>query len=103
MLINHGMGFWNEFIGDNYVHRAQGRHGDRGTFDYYLLQIAQGMFPWTGVIAAASLAQLRRLVGDDGRTVTLRPLGPTSLQESGPAPATAVRPPDGRSGPGIRS
>ena len=36
MLIRHGMGFWNEFIGDNYVHRAGGRHGDRGTFEYYL-------------------------------------------------------------------
>ena len=30
------------------------------------------------------------VVGDDGRTVTLRPVGPTSLQDSGPAPATAV-------------
>ena len=37
-----------ELIGDNYVHCAQGRHGDRGTFEYYLQQITVGMFPWTG-------------------------------------------------------
>ena len=36
MLIRHGAPFWSEFIGDNYVHRAAGRHGDRGTFEYYL-------------------------------------------------------------------
>ena len=68
MLIKHGMGFWNEFIGDNYVHRAAGRHGDRGTFDYYILQIGQGMFPWTGFVAAGVLAALGRMRGSDGRT-----------------------------------
>lgn len=67
MLIRHGMGFWNEFIGDNYVHRAAGRHGDRGTFEYYLTQIAHGMFPWTGVVAAATLTSLRKLAAGDGR------------------------------------
>ena len=61
MLIRHGMGFWNEFIGDNYVHRAAGRHGDRGTFEYYFQQIGIGMFPWTGVIAAAVIATLGKL------------------------------------------
>jgi 4-amino-4-deoxy-L-arabinose transferase-like glycosyltransferase len=61
MLIRHGMGFWNEFIGDNYVHRAAGRHGDRGTFEYYLLQIGHGMFPWSGVVPAAVLVAMGKL------------------------------------------
>jgi 4-amino-4-deoxy-L-arabinose transferase-like glycosyltransferase len=67
MLIKHGMGFWNEFIGDNYVHRAAGRHGDRGTFEYYVLQIGHGMYPWTGFIAASLVAALARLRGNDQR------------------------------------
>ncbi len=65
MLVKHGMGFWNEFIGDNYVHRAAGRHGDRGTFEYYILQIGQGMFPWTAFVAAGLLTALARMKGDD--------------------------------------
>ncbi len=63
MLIRHGTGFWNEFIGDNYVHRAAGRHGDRGTFEYYILQVGHGMFPWTGFVAASLVASLARLRG----------------------------------------
>ena len=58
MLARHGMPFWMELIGDNYVHRAQGRHGDRGTFEYYLQQIAVGMFPWSGVVACGWLGRL---------------------------------------------
>ena len=44
--------FWKEFIGDNYVHRAQGRHGDRGTFEYYIQYLGYGMFPWSGIATA---------------------------------------------------
>jgi 4-amino-4-deoxy-L-arabinose transferase-like glycosyltransferase len=55
MLVRHGMGFWNEFIGDNYVHRAGGRHGDRGLFDYY--------FAWLGSGASC------RSAGSSGATV----------------------------------
>jgi hypothetical protein len=49
MLIRHGAPFWMEFIGDNYVHRAQGRHGDRGSFEYYIQYLGYGMFPWSGI------------------------------------------------------
>src|SRR5439155_109469 len=52
------------------VHRVAGRHGDRGTFEYYLLQIGHGMYPWTGFVGAAivsSLAKLRRPTQSDGR------------------------------------
>ena len=56
MLIRHGKPFWNEFIGDNYVNRAAGRHGDRGTFEYYLQYIGYGMFPWSGFVAVGSFS-----------------------------------------------
>jgi 4-amino-4-deoxy-L-arabinose transferase-like glycosyltransferase len=61
MLIRHGAGFWNEFIGDNYVRRAEGRHGDRGTFEYYVEYIGYGMFPWTGFVAVGTLNAFRWL------------------------------------------
>ncbi|HEX8950517.1 MAG TPA: glycosyltransferase family 39 protein [Polyangia bacterium] len=54
MLIRHGAPFWMEFIGDNYVHRAQGRHGDRGTFEYYIQYLGYGMFPWSGIATVAA-------------------------------------------------
>jgi 4-amino-4-deoxy-L-arabinose transferase-like glycosyltransferase len=63
MLIRHGMPFWNELIGDNYVHRAMGRHGDRGGWDYYVTWAAYGLFPWTGAIAGAVVASIARLDG----------------------------------------
>ena len=49
--------FWNELIGDNYVNRAAGRHGDRGTFEYYLQYIGCGMFPWSGLVAVGGAAR----------------------------------------------
>jgi 4-amino-4-deoxy-L-arabinose transferase-like glycosyltransferase len=56
MLIRHGRPFWNELIGDNYVNRAAGRNGDRGTFEYYVQWIGYGMFPWSGIAAVGSVA-----------------------------------------------
>jgi 4-amino-4-deoxy-L-arabinose transferase-like glycosyltransferase len=56
MLIRHGRPFWNELIGDNYVNRAAGRNGDRGTFEYYLQWIGYGMFPWSGIAAVGTVA-----------------------------------------------
>jgi 4-amino-4-deoxy-L-arabinose transferase-like glycosyltransferase len=56
MLIRHGRPFWNELIGDNYVNRAAGRNGDRGTFEYYLQWIGYGLFPWSGIAAVGSVA-----------------------------------------------
>jgi 4-amino-4-deoxy-L-arabinose transferase-like glycosyltransferase len=67
MLIRHGMGFWNEFIGDNYVHRAGGRHGDRGTFEYYIQYVFYGMFPWSGIVTLGGLFSFRWLRTDDKR------------------------------------
>ncbi len=67
MLIRHGMGFWNEFIGDNYVRRAGGRHGDRGTFEYYVQYIGYGMFPWSGFVGVGSLWAFRWMRGQGSR------------------------------------
>jgi 4-amino-4-deoxy-L-arabinose transferase-like glycosyltransferase len=61
MLIRHGAPFWIEFIGDNYVRRAEGRHGDRGTFDYYLQYIGYGMFPWSGIVTLGGILSFPRL------------------------------------------
>jgi 4-amino-4-deoxy-L-arabinose transferase-like glycosyltransferase len=60
MIIRHGKPFWNELIGDNYVNRAAGRHGDRGSFEYYFQWIAYGMFPWAGITAVAAMAAFLR-------------------------------------------
>jgi len=61
MLIRHGAPFWMEFIGDNYVHRAEGRHGDRGTFEYYLQYLGYGMFPWSGIATLGAALGFRKL------------------------------------------
>ena len=79
MLTRHGMPFWMELIGDNYVHRAQGRHGDRGTFDYYLRQLGVGLFPWSGVAAAALLMVGKWLQPADARSQARRQLVALSL------------------------
>ena len=59
MLVRHGLPFWRELIGDNYVNRAAGRHGDRGTFEYYLEWMLYGTFPWSGIVAASVLRAMR--------------------------------------------
>ncbi len=74
MIARHGLPFWMELIGDNYVHRAQGRHGDRGTFEYYLRQLGAGFFPWSGVAVAAGVQVGRWLRKDDGQESSRRQL-----------------------------
>ena len=62
MIIRHGMPFWDELFGDNHWRRMViGRHGDRGTFEYFLRELGYGMWPWI-VLAPAALgwAVLRR-------------------------------------------
>jgi 4-amino-4-deoxy-L-arabinose transferase-like glycosyltransferase len=62
MLIRHGSPFWNELFGDNHWRRMViGRHGDRGSFEYFLREVGYGMWPWI-VLAPAALgwAVLRR-------------------------------------------
>jgi 4-amino-4-deoxy-L-arabinose transferase-like glycosyltransferase len=66
MIIRHGMPFWNELFGDNHWRRMViGRHGDRGSFEYFLRELGYGMWPWV-VVAPAALgwAVLRRSTVD---------------------------------------
>jgi 4-amino-4-deoxy-L-arabinose transferase-like glycosyltransferase len=54
MLIRHGLPFWNELFGDNHWRRMViGRHGDRGSFEYFLRELGYGLLPWVAVAPAA--------------------------------------------------
>jgi 4-amino-4-deoxy-L-arabinose transferase-like glycosyltransferase len=54
MIIRHGMAFWNELFGDNHWRRMViGRHGDRGSFEYFLRELGYGVLPWIPVAPAA--------------------------------------------------
>jgi 4-amino-4-deoxy-L-arabinose transferase-like glycosyltransferase len=54
MIIRHGGAFWNELFGDNHWRRMViGRHGDRGTFEYFVRELAYGLLPWVALAPAA--------------------------------------------------
>ena len=54
MLIRHGFPFWDELYGDNHWRRlVLGRHGDRGTFEYFLRELGYAILPWAGLVPAA--------------------------------------------------
>ena len=54
MLIRHGGAFWNELFGDNHWRRMViGRHGDRGTFEYFVRELGYGVLPWIALVPAA--------------------------------------------------
>jgi 4-amino-4-deoxy-L-arabinose transferase-like glycosyltransferase len=54
MLILYGAGFWNELFGDNHWRRMViGRHGDRGTFEYFVRELGYGLLPWIALVPAA--------------------------------------------------
>jgi 4-amino-4-deoxy-L-arabinose transferase-like glycosyltransferase len=57
MYIRHGAPWWNELYGDNHWKRLMvGRHGDRGTFVYFLRQLGYGVGPWIGLAVASLVA-----------------------------------------------
>ena len=59
MLVRHGKPFWDELYGDNHWRRlVVGRHGDRGTFEYFLRELGYGCLPWIA-LAPAALARPR--------------------------------------------
>jgi 4-amino-4-deoxy-L-arabinose transferase-like glycosyltransferase len=61
MIIRHGWAFWNELFGDNHWRRMiLGRHGDRGTFEYFLRELGFGMLPWVALAPAALAAMIMR-------------------------------------------
>ena len=54
MLIRHGFPFWDELYGDNHWRRlVLGRHGDRGSFEYFVRELGYAMLPWVGLAPAA--------------------------------------------------
>ena len=54
MIIRHGGAFWNELFGDNHWRRMViGRHGDRGTFEYFVRELGYGLLPWVALAPAA--------------------------------------------------
>jgi hypothetical protein len=61
MLVRHGKPFWDELYGDNHWRRLViGRHGDRGTFEYFLRELGYAVLPWVGIAPAAIAATVMK-------------------------------------------
>jgi 4-amino-4-deoxy-L-arabinose transferase-like glycosyltransferase len=80
MLIRHGAPFWNELFGDNHWRRMViGRHGDRGSFEYFLRELGYGLLPWITLAPAALGWAVMR-----GRRVTASsPVSPEEVRRQG--------------------
>jgi 4-amino-4-deoxy-L-arabinose transferase-like glycosyltransferase len=80
MLIRHGLPFWNELFGDNHWRRMViGRHGDRGSFEYFLRELGYGLLPWIALAPAALGWAVMR-----GRRVTAEtPQSPEEVRRQG--------------------
>jgi len=75
MIIRHGWAFWNELFGDNHWRRMMlGRHGDRGSFEYFLRELGYGLLPWVA-LAPAALATMVMRKADDARKQAVYWLG----------------------------
>jgi 4-amino-4-deoxy-L-arabinose transferase-like glycosyltransferase len=75
MIIRHGWAFWNELFGDNHWRRMMlGRHGDRGSFEYFLKELGYGILPWVALAPAALTAIIMRKA-DDARKQAIYWLG----------------------------
>ena len=79
MLVRHGFPFWNELYGDNHWRRlVTGRHGDRGSFEYFIRELGYGIFPWIA-LAPSALA-----------CVAMRAFGQRDKPEGAPTAATVA-------------
>jgi 4-amino-4-deoxy-L-arabinose transferase-like glycosyltransferase len=64
MLARHGFPFWNELYGDNHWRRlVTGRHGDRGSFEYFIRELGYGLFPWIALAPSALAWVVMRYFG----------------------------------------
>jgi 4-amino-4-deoxy-L-arabinose transferase-like glycosyltransferase len=89
MLVRHGFPFWNELYGDNHWRRmVMGRHGDRGTFEYFVRELGYSLYPWVALAPAALAWVAMRPFRS-----TLAPAAPASLD---PAAAAVAGPPSRR-------
>ena len=67
MLARHGRAFWDELYGDNHWRRlVVGRHGDRGTFEYFVRELGYAALPWIAIAPAALGAAVWRRVKRGG-------------------------------------
>src|SRR4029079_8576416 len=67
MLVRHGRPFWDELYGDNHWRRlVVGRHGDRGTFEYFVRELGYAVLPWIALVPAAIASAVMRRVRRDG-------------------------------------
>jgi 4-amino-4-deoxy-L-arabinose transferase-like glycosyltransferase len=58
MYVRHNGAWWNELFGDNHWRRmVLGRHGDRGSFEYFIRELGYALLPWLA-LAPAALAGL---------------------------------------------
>ncbi|HEY2729929.1 MAG TPA: glycosyltransferase family 39 protein [Polyangia bacterium] len=65
MLVLHGKPFWDELYGDNHWRRlVVGRHGDRGTFEYFLRELGYATLPWIALAPSALAYAVMRPVRD---------------------------------------
>jgi 4-amino-4-deoxy-L-arabinose transferase-like glycosyltransferase len=65
MLIRHGKPFWDELYGDNHWRRlVMGRHGDRGSFEYFLRELGYAVLPWVAIAPAALATAVMRPLRD---------------------------------------
>jgi 4-amino-4-deoxy-L-arabinose transferase-like glycosyltransferase len=68
MLVRHGFPFWNELYGDNHWRRlVTGRHGDRGSFEYFIRELGYGLFPWIALAPSALAWVAMRSFGQGSR------------------------------------
>jgi 4-amino-4-deoxy-L-arabinose transferase-like glycosyltransferase len=68
MLVRHGKPFWDELYGDNHWRRlVVGRHGDRGTFEYFLRELGYAVFPWIALAPAALTSIVMRRTDENPR------------------------------------
>ena len=68
MLVRHGKPFWDELYGDNHWRRlVVGRHGDRGTFEYFLRELGYAVLPWIALAPAALTSIVMRRADQDPR------------------------------------
>jgi 4-amino-4-deoxy-L-arabinose transferase-like glycosyltransferase len=65
MYIRHDGAWWNELFGDNHWRRmVLGRHGDRGSFEYFIRELGYSTLPWLAIAPAALAAIAMKRVGD---------------------------------------
>jgi 4-amino-4-deoxy-L-arabinose transferase-like glycosyltransferase len=85
MLVRHGIPFWEELYGDNHWRRlVTGRHGDRGTFEYFLRELGYATLPWIALVPSALVYVVQRPFGRKRH-----PGGQTAPLEAAPTTLTA--------------